>query len=105
MVERSEPGDHLLLEHFADLMRDRLAYGREQGHIHWGELNPSDLLQWLMRDLGSLSTAVMNRNAGRVEERCAELANLAAMLAARVRGLRFDDWDVVPDDPEEGNEP
>lgn len=105
MLERSEPGDHLLFEYFSEHMRDRLAYGRDNGHIHWGELNPNDLLQWLMRDLGLLTANVMARNAARVEEKCADLANMAAMLAARARGHSFDDWDVVPDDPEGDNEP
>ena len=105
MLRRTEPGDHLLLEHFADLMRDRLADGRENFHIHWGELTPNELLQWLLRDLGDLSAAVMKQDASRVDRKCADLANMAAMLAARARGLTFDDRDVVPDDTEGDNEP
>lgn len=101
MIDRTEAGDHALVDHFSNLQRARLDYGRGVGHIHWMELNHIELFQWLCTELGALAQATIQRNTQDTETKCADMANMAMMLAARVRGLSFE----PPPDPEGDNEP
>lgn len=74
-----------LVEALAVRMRTKL---RKNAHkTHWAELETADLLQWLKAEVTELEEALANEGPDAIADEAADVANFAAMIAAKAHSL------------------
>lgn len=80
-----EPEELALVEELAVRMRRKLRVNAHKAH--WDSLALPDLLQWLKGEVVELEEALANEGPDAIADEAADVANFAAMIAAKALSL------------------
>ena len=75
------------LDAFVEIMKQKLATPKNQGKLDPRDMFSEDVLALLEREMEELRDAFKRRSAKDVTDECADVANLAMMLADNVSPL------------------
>jgi len=73
-----------VVKEFGEVMVEQLKANRDKGTT-WTDMSPSWLLRRLRAEVNELARAVKSRNADRIAQEAADVANFAMFLADKLR--------------------